>query len=185
MQYSCQQNFCCVFRITPLKEKPVPKGNISKWFWLWVWYVSLFLFSSLQIFLLVLLQCFQRSQKVLGFVNFYEKSLKSRGILHSICVMNFLFQVVYNEFLPSCYARYSTSFSLFIYLFLELKYSKYWNLLSRNYFLFAFDRKCLKIIAFSKQDNVTHERQKACVKVPSDQCIKSLMPPTPAPLLFI
>ena len=44
--------------------------------------------------------------------------------------------------------------SLFIYLFLELKYSKCWNLLSHNYFHFAFDRKYLKIIAFSKQDGL-------------------------------
>ena len=45
-------------------------------------------------------------------------------------------------------------FSLFIYLFLELKYKKCCNLLSHNYFLFTFDRKCLKIIAFSKQDGL-------------------------------
>ena len=44
--------------------------------------------------------------------------------------------------------------SLFIYLFLELKYSKCWNLLSHNYFHFAFDRKYLKIMAFSKQDGL-------------------------------
>ena len=46
----------------------------------------------------------------------------------------------------------SQVFPIFIYLFLELKYIKYWNLLSHNFFLFTFDRKCLKIIAFSKQD---------------------------------
>ena len=41
---------------------------------------------------------------------------------------------------------------MFIYLFLELKYN---NLLSYNYFLFTFDRKCLKIIiAFSKRDGL-------------------------------
>ena len=44
--------------------------------------------------------------------------------------------------------------SLFIYLFLELKYSKCWNLLSHNYFHFAFDRKYLKIMVFSKQDGL-------------------------------
>ena len=42
-------------------------------------------------------------------------------------------------------------FSLFIYLFLELKY-KCCNLLSHNYFLFTFDKKSLNIIAFPKQD---------------------------------
>ena len=46
----------------------------------------------------------------------------------------------------------SQVFPIFIYLFLELKYIKYWNLLSHNFFLFTFDRKCLKIIAFSMQD---------------------------------
>ena len=46
----------------------------------------------------------------------------------------------------------SQVFPIFIYLFLELKYIKYWNLLSHNFFLFTFDRKCLKIIAFSEQD---------------------------------
>ena len=46
----------------------------------------------------------------------------------------------------------SQVFPFFIYLFLELKYIKYWNLLSHNFFLFTFDRKCLKIIAFSEQD---------------------------------
>ena len=44
--------------------------------------------------------------------------------------------------------------SLFIYLFLELKYSKCWNLLSHNYFHFAFYRKYLKIMAFSKKDGL-------------------------------
>ena len=44
--------------------------------------------------------------------------------------------------------------SLFVYLFLELKYRKCWNLLSHNYFDFAFDRKYLKIMAFSKQDGL-------------------------------
>ena len=42
--------------------------------------------------------------------NFYEKSWKSPGILHNTCPMYFLFRVVYNEFSPSCYVRYSTSF---------------------------------------------------------------------------
>ena len=37
-----------------------------------------------------------------GFLNLYEKSWKSPGMLQSICSMNFLFHVVYNEFLPSC-----------------------------------------------------------------------------------
>ena len=49
------------------------------------------------------------------FVNFFEKAWKSPGILQNICPMNFLFQLVYNEFLPSCYIRYSTSF-FFVYL---------------------------------------------------------------------
>ena len=57
-------------------------------------------------------------------------------------LMNFLFQVVYNEFLPSCYVRYSTSFSLFVYLFLELKNEKYYNVLSHDSFLFTSDREC-------------------------------------------
>ena len=43
------------------------------------------------------------SRKVLGFVNFFEKSWKNSGILHNICSMNFLFQVVYNGFLRNCY----------------------------------------------------------------------------------
>ena len=47
-----------------------------------------------------------------GIFNFYKKSWKCSGILHNICLINFLFQVVYNEFLPSCYLRYSTSFFL-------------------------------------------------------------------------
>ena len=45
-------------------------------------------------------------------------------------------------------------FSLFIYLFLELKYKKYCNLLSHDYVLCTFDRKYLKIIAFSKRDGL-------------------------------
>ena len=48
----------------------------------------------------------------------------------------------------------SQVFSLFIYLFLELKFKKCCNLLSPNYFLFTFDRKCLKVIAFSKRDGL-------------------------------
>ena len=59
----------------------------------------------------------------------------------------------------SCYIKISKLlykdipqvFSLFIYLFLELKH-KCCNLLSHNYFLFTSDRKSLKIIAFPKQD---------------------------------
>ena len=39
-------------------------------------------------------------------------------------------------------------------MFLELKYKKCCNLLSHNNFLFTFDRKCLKIFAFSKQDGL-------------------------------
>ena len=68
---------------------------------------------------------------MLEFVNFYEKFWKSPGILHNICLMNFLYQVVYNEFLPSCYVRYSTSFFLVylpvsgikIYAMLQLTFS--------------------------------------------------------------
>ena len=60
-------------------------------------------------------KCPGKSWKILGFLNFYEKPWKSPGILHSICPMNFLFQIVYNEFLPSCYVRRSTSFFL-VYL---------------------------------------------------------------------
>ena len=138
--------------------------------------------------------------------------------------MNFLLQVVYNDFLPSCYIRYSQVFSLFIYLFVELKYKKCCNLLSHNYFLFTFDKKCLKVIAFSKQDGLkmngmvqswdqekngtvaivnycskdvsvanmekatltSHVKDKKHVeRSPSDQCIKSLMPPTVVPPLII
>ena len=51
-------------------------------------------------------------------------------------------------FIMSC----SQVFSLLFDLFLELKYKKYCNLLSHNYFLFTFDIECLKIIAFSKRD---------------------------------
>ena len=50
-----------------------------------------------------------------GICYFFEKSWKSPGILHNVCPMNFLFQVVYNEFSPSCYVRYSTSYFL-VYL---------------------------------------------------------------------
>ena len=50
-----------------------------------------------------------------GIFNFHKKSWKCPGILHNICLINFLFQVVHNEFLPSCYLRYSTSFFL-VYL---------------------------------------------------------------------
>ena len=60
-------------------------------------------------------KCPGKSWKVLGFVNFFEKSWKSPGILHNVCPINFLFQVVYNEFSPSCYVRYSTSYFL-VYL---------------------------------------------------------------------
>ena len=113
-------------------------------------------------------------------------------------------------------------FSLFINLSLELKYQKCCNLLSHNYFCFTFDRKCLKIFVFSKQDGLkmngssvglekngtvaicnycfkhvivssmeeaaltSHVKCKKHVeKSPSDQCIKPLMPPTPAPPLII
>ena len=48
--------------------------------------------------------------KVLGFVNFYEKFWKSPGILHSICQRNFLFPVVYKEFLQSCYKTFHKLF---------------------------------------------------------------------------
>ena len=89
-----------------------------------------------------------------GILNLYKKSWKCPGILHNICLVNFLFQVVHNEFLPSCYVRYCTSFFFFVYLFLELKYNKYVGIYFHNYFLFTFDRKCLKIIAFSKQDGL-------------------------------
>ena len=65
--------------------------------------------------------------------------------------MSFLYQVVYNEFLTSCYVRYSTSIFSCLFMFLELKYKKCCNILSHNYCLFTFDRKCLKIIAFSKR----------------------------------
>ena len=41
-----------------------------------------------------------------------------------------------------------------IYLFLELKYKKCCNLRSHNYFLFTFDIKCLKIIAFAKRNGL-------------------------------
>ena len=56
--------------------------------------------------------CPGKSWIILGFVNFYEKSWKSPGMLHNICPTNFVFQVVCNEFLPSWYVRYSTSFFL-------------------------------------------------------------------------
>ena len=79
-------------------------------------------------------KCLEKSWKVLGFVNFYEKSWKSPEILQNICLMNFLFQLVYNEFLPSFYARYSTKFTLFIYLSLELKYNKFCNFRSHLHF---------------------------------------------------
>ena len=98
------------------------------------------------------------------------------------------------------------------------------NLLSHNYFLFTFDRKYLKIIAFSKRDGLNMndlsiglgkkndtvaicnyysedvsvgnmeeaaltsliEGKKHVEGSPSDQCIKSLMPPTPAlPLIIL
>ena len=49
-------------------------------------------------------------------------------------------------------------FSSFLYLFLELKYKKYCNFLSCNYFLFTFDRKCLKIIVFSSRDGLKMNR---------------------------
>ena len=49
--------------------------------------------------------------KMLGFVNFYEKSW---NFTQYLCAVNFLSQVVYNEFLPS-YVRYSTRFFL-VYL---------------------------------------------------------------------
>ena len=108
-------------------------------------------------------------------------------------------------------------------MFLELKFKKCCNLLSHDYFLFTFDRKCLKIItAFSKRaglkmndssiglgknDTVAmcsycskdvsianmeeaaftlHMKDKKHIdRSPSDQYIKSLMPPTPAPTLII
>ena len=42
------------------------------------------------------------SWKVLGFINFYEKSWKCAGILHNIYLINFLFQVVYILVKLSC-----------------------------------------------------------------------------------
>ena len=97
------------------------------------------------------------------------------------------------------------------------------NLYSHSYLLFKYDRKCLKIIAFSRRDGLkmngsgiglgkkddtvaisnycskdtsvanmrgaalkSHMKGKKHVKrSPSDQPIKSLMPPTPAPSLII
>ena len=72
--------------------------------------------------------------------------------------MNFLLRVVYNGFLPSCYGRCSTSFFL-VYspvsrIRIKLKQTKCCNLLSHDYFYFTFDRKCLKIIVFSKRDDL-------------------------------
>ena len=60
-------------------------------------------------------KCPRKSWEVLGFVHFYEKSWRSTRFVHNIFLMNFLFPVVYHELLPSCYARYSTSFFL-VYL---------------------------------------------------------------------
>ena len=94
------------------------------------------------------------SWKVLRLVNFCEKYWKSIGILHHICLMNFLFQVVCNEFLPSFCVRYSTSFFLVYLPVSRIKYKKYCSLLTRDYFLFVFDTKCIKIIVISKQDGL-------------------------------
>ena len=84
------------------------------------------------------------SWKVLGFVNFYEKSWRSPGILHNICPMNFLFQVVYNKFLPSCYATYSTSLFL---VYLSVSRIKILEMLQ-------FLRKYLNILLFSWRDGL-------------------------------
>ena len=56
--------------------------------------------------------------------------------------------------MPGCYIRYSTRFFPYFFpYFLELK-TKCCNLLSHNYFLFTFDRKCVKIVACSKWDGL-------------------------------
>ena len=93
-------------------------------------------------------QGFHRPWKVLELENYPGKScdlliigkiLKKSWNFTQYCLMNFLFQVVYNEFLSGCYVRFPQIFSLFIGLFLELKYKKCCNSLSHNYFLFTFD----------------------------------------------
>ena len=91
------------------------ENSFNRFFWP-VWYMLLnviYVISSLSGFPQVL--CPGKSWIILGFVNFYEKSWKSPGMLHNICPTHFVFQVVCNEFLPSWYVRYSTSFFL-VYL---------------------------------------------------------------------
>ena len=62
--------------------------------------------------------------KVLECVNYHEKSWKSSGVLHSICLLNFFFQVFYNEFLSSSFVRYFTSFFLVYLPVSRIKISK-------------------------------------------------------------
>ena len=73
--------------------------------------------------------------------------------------MNFLFQVFCMSSCQVVMYGIPQVFCLFVYLFLELKYSTFSGLLSHNVFLFTFDRKCLKIFAFSKQDGLKMDIQ--------------------------
>ena len=66
---------------------------------IWNAYSSIWTINSIQVFyrtwkVLEFEKCPEKFWKVLGFVNFCEKPWKSPRILHNICPMNFLFQVV-------------------------------------------------------------------------------------------
>ena len=65
----------------------------------------------------------------------------------------FLFQIVYNELSPICFVRdIPQGFSFLFTCFFLIYLYKCCNLLSHN--LFTSDRKCLKIIVFSKLDGL-------------------------------
>ena len=65
--------------------------------------------------------------------------------LHNIYPMIFIFQVVYNEFLTSCYVRYSANFFL---VYLPVSRIKICKILQCTFCTY------LKIIAFSKRDGL-------------------------------
>ena len=57
--------------------------------------------------------------------------------------------------------------------------------ISKKNYADAISNYCCKDVSVPNIESCFNERQKACRKSPFDQCIKSLMPLTPAPTLII
>ena len=86
---------------------------------------------------------------------------------------NFLFQLVYKEFLPSCYVKYSISFFL---VYLPVSRIKVWEIL--QFLTLAICNYCYKDVSVANMVEAalkSHMKGKKHVeRSPSDQCIRSL-----------